>query len=697
MTTTHTLNALCFMSGIGLGTRGLHEARVQLGDHEARFGVPLGIDIDERACRVFERITGGHALVADFHELTSADLRAFTHIHFGGKAPFLVLGSPPCKAFSQLLSKKQAATPEYQRMAQLYYTGLRLAVTTWPDGPAVIQWENVRGVTSRGEDIRDASKALLHEYNYEVDERVFDCAEVGGTPARRPRHILIARRRDLCRQMVALPPRRAPKSCGSALRDLPLPNDPAAGPLHRLPEISLITWLRLAFVRAGSDHRSIPQAVELWSKGLLRAPVAPGQADDKLQPLLAERFKGGFGVRGMNDVGATVTAESMPTNGACSIADDRLPMPPGTFAHCLAVTDPNEPAQTITASPSPSSGRPALADERVQGLLLQHNARRGAFGVNHPAAPAQTVTAHARASGGSTTPAAIAVPHPATEQLLLGDTAANAHRYKGSPGLMGVLDPAEPAATVTAGMSVTSSNAPAAIADERAVALLRDKSAAENKWREGSPGLMGVNDWNNTAKTVSAKAGVTQSNAPAAVSDPRAQRVLLGCEAHNGAYGVQHPGRPGATVTGSGDIHNGTHGLAVEMPRPPVPDCYVFISVDEALDMLARGQKMPAGKVPVIPSPWDGWWHRPMTDRELARLQTAPDTMADGTPFNLGDASRAEARLWIGNAIPSLAARAWGESILMAGLRERLGLFALVDALWVSPLLDDTYEVGGHA
>jgi len=262
---------------------------------------------------------------------------------------------------------------------------------------------------------------------------------------------------------------------------------------------------------------------------------------------------------------------------------------------------------------------------------------------------------------------------------------------------MGVLDPAAPAATVTAGMSVTSSNAPAAIADERAVALLRNQGAAPNQWREGSPGLMGVNDWNEVAKTVSAKAGVTQSNAPAAVSDPRAQRVLLGCEAHNGAYGVQHPERPGATVTGSGDIHNGTHGLAVEMPRPPVPACYVFLTVEEALDMLARGERVPKGKVPVIPSPWDGWWHRPMTDEELAKLQTAPDTMADGTPFSLGDASRAEARLWIGNAIPRLAAKAWGESILMAGLRERLGLYTLVDALWVRPGRDDIFEVGGHA
>ena len=96
-------------------------------------------------------------------------------------------------------------------MGQLYYTGLRLAVTTWDDGPAIIQWENVRGVMSRGKEILEESKALLREHDYEVDERVFDCAEVGGTPARRPRHILIARRRDLCRQMVALPPKQAPK------------------------------------------------------------------------------------------------------------------------------------------------------------------------------------------------------------------------------------------------------------------------------------------------------------------------------------------------------------------------------------------------------------------------------------------------------------------------------------------------------
>lgn len=46
----HLYGCVSFMCGIGFGTRGFHRARAMLAGHEARFGEPLGIDIDARAC-----------------------------------------------------------------------------------------------------------------------------------------------------------------------------------------------------------------------------------------------------------------------------------------------------------------------------------------------------------------------------------------------------------------------------------------------------------------------------------------------------------------------------------------------------------------------------------------------------------------------------------------------------------------------
>lgn len=567
-----------FMSGIGFGTRGFHRARAMLVGHEARFGVPLGIDLDARACQRFERITGGHALVADFHTLQPADVRNFCRPYLGERAPLLVMSSPPCKPFSQLLPRKKAEEPHYLEMARLYLKALNLAVETWEDGPAVVAFENVRGIMKRGAELLEQARQILRSRYYAIDERVFDCAEVGGLGAHRPRHILIGRRMDLVRQVISLPPVQPVKTCGEVIRALPLPNDPKAGPLHRLSNLSLITWLRLAFVRAGADHRSIPQAVELWSKGLLRAPVAPGQD-------------------------------------------------PHEVIRRYHVNHPGEAAHTVCAS-NGSNGNGYVADDRPFAQMpLDHPAWNGSYGVMDPAATAETVRGRADVRTG-----------------------------------------------------------PAAIADSRCAQLALTGTGRSDNWSD-KPGLLGVNDWDSVAPTVTAKVSVSSSNAPAAVADPRpVNRLLLGCAAHNGAYGVQRPDETANTVTGTGDLHNGTHGYAAPLPALPVPPEYLFLSIDEALDMLARGERLPKGRIPVIPSPWDGWWHRPMTEAELALLQSHPATFDDGSPFELGDASREEARMWIGNAIPCDSAQAWGEQILLAKLRHDLGLYSLAaHGTWVAP------------
>lgn len=79
----------------------------------------------------------------------------------------------------------------------------------------------------------------------------------------------------------------------------------------------------------------------------------------------------------------------------------------------------------------------------------------------------------------------------------------------------------------------------------------------------GSPGLYGVLDWDEPAGAVTATVAVTSSDAPAAVADPR-----LGCAPRSGAYGVIAWDRPAPAVTGAGDVH-AQGAAAVADPRLP--------------------------------------------------------------------------------------------------------------------------------
>ena len=68
------------------------------------------------------------------------------------------------------------------------------------------------------------------------------------------------------------------------------------------------------------------------------------------------------------------------------------------------------------------------------------------------------------------------------------------------------------------------------------------------------------------------------------------------------------------------------------IPSPPFPPGYVLLSFDDALALLAAGVELPPGVIPVIPSPHDGCWHRPLTLLELGVLQGLPPIL-DGLPL----------------------------------------------------------------
>lgn len=184
---------------------------------------------------------------------------------------------------------------------------------------------------------------------------------------------------------------------------------------------------------------------------------------------------------------------------------------------------------------------------------------------------------------------------------------------------------------------------------------------------------MAVAEWSEPAPTVT---GATRPGGGAAsVADPRP--LALGCRPRGntkGPYGVISWADAAATVTGTARCDNGA--FAVADPRKP-PDF-----------------------IPVIISPTDGTWHRPLTTLELAVLQALPPTV-DGKPLKLAGKSISKWRERIGNAVPVHAARAIAETLLTALLAAKLGTWTLGSTgIWVREdgVDEDTanapYEVG---
>lgn len=502
-----TFTAGFLFCGLGAGARGFLEARAQLGDAGARFRSVGGVDNDRLACQDFERLTGSRATCADLATMVPAELRAV----WGETAPDVVFSSPPCKGYSGLLSAKAAESDHYQQLNRLVLQGLWLLLESWPTPPALIVIENVPRITTRGSLLLTQVRQLLAGAGYLVHEGNHDCGEIGGLAQHRRRFLLVARRPTAVPAFVYRPPLQRVRACGEVLGPLPLPEDPAAGALHRLPRLSWVNWIRLALIPAGGDWRDLP--------------------------------------------------------------------PPATLAH--------EP-------------------------------RRGAFGVSDWREPSPTVRGRSDVRTGQ---AAVADP-----RIPLARTANGAGTFKGRPG------------------------------------------------------LFGVDDWTQPAPAVTGQARVSAGNMPAAVADPR----LSDARARFGNCDRVTPWmEPAGTVTHSPAPSSGAIAIAAPAPLPPLPPSYRLMTLEEALAKLDQGGSPPAGVVPVILSPRDGTWHRPLTTLELAVLQGLPAEL-EGAPLSLAGTSTAKHRERVGNAVPVGAGRAIGESLLQALLAAALGIWTLGSSgIWV--------------
>lgn len=373
--------------GSGGGALGFARAAASWGGHAARFRTLGGVDVDPLCVQDFTRLVGvpatemdlfsaddyaafhGHEPPEGWREATPEDLRAAS----GNVRPDVVFASPPCKGVSGLLPSKAAKSPKYQALNHLTVRGIALALAAWPDDPpGLIVLENVPRLETRGAALLDEIEAILGAAGYRVDRHPHDLGELGGLAQHRRRLLLVARRTDRVPAILARVPLRPVRPIGSVLERLPMPDDPEGGPMHRLPRLQWLTWLRLALIPAGGDWRDL-QGVDPGSFAII-----PGDG----------YYHHSYGVTRWDAPAGTVTTAHSPSCGTVSVADPRLGHAPRKGVFHVARWD--LPASTVVASarPTGSNGVAAVADPR-----LTCNPRSGMMGVIGWEEPSSTVTA----------------------------------------------------------------------------------------------------------------------------------------------------------------------------------------------------------------------------------------------------------------------------------------------------------------
>lgn len=355
-----------------------------LGFQRAGFRSVGAFDVDPVACATLEQLTGERATVADLAALEPHELRAACT----GR-PDVVFTSPPCKSFSGCLPSATAATERYVDMSDLARRGIWLALEAWPERPpGLIVMENVPRIMTRGRGWLDQVTKLLHAYGYAVRETTHDCGELAGLAQHRRRFLLVARHMRQVPDYLYVPPKHRVRGVGEVLGELPVPAPVSTegGPLHRLPRMSALNWVRLALIRAGGDWRDLPDAVAL--------------------PARAGRQNGGFGVEDWGRGAHAVLGEGDVRNTRASVADPRLGCAPR--AGTLGVLAGDAPAGAVLGSADVHNGAVAVADPRSACAR-----REGSLGVTGWRSASTAVIAHGEPHNG---PWQVADPRLGTEQ-----------------------------------------------------------------------------------------------------------------------------------------------------------------------------------------------------------------------------------------------------------------------------------------
>lgn len=472
--------------GAGGFAYGMQQSIGEYKGSVGKFRIIGGVDVDRLACEDFETLTGVPATqldlfsrqnFIDFHgkepppewrEATPEDIVEAA----GGEFPDTVCISAPCKGLSGLLPAKAAESKKYQALNQLTVRCIELSLKAFElDLPGLFIFENVPRIRTRGKELLNKIRELLESYGYVIvpkEQEVHDCGELGGLGQHRKRFLLIARHPEKIPAFVYLPPKLPLKSIGDVIGPMPLPGDPAAGPLHRMQNLQWKTWVRLALIPAGGDWRDLQH-------------INPEQYRIEYLP----RGGGAFGVQDWNETAKTVTGNAK-VNGsnAANIADPRLNLSSGAHRALYQVCRYDEAAATVTGAAGVNNGAISIPDPRLNSYAGKHAA---VYKVVRFDETGPCVTGTRFGSGAP----AIADPRIKHEEGYFH------HSY-------GINQWDKPSGTIT-GSHAPSSGAKT-IADPRFTCSVRN-------------GTMGVNDWDKPAKTVTASGDIHAGTS--AVADPR--------------------------------------------------------------------------------------------------------------------------------------------------------------------------------
>lgn len=527
--------------GLGGGAMGFNQGEARVGNLEAQFECIGGVDVDAAAIRDFTRNTGVQGTVLDLFD--EPQYRAFwgkapprgwrpaipedlqRAAHF--RRPNIGFTSMPCKGFSGLLPETLSLSPKYQALNGLTLRSMWLAMEAWKDDPVeLIVFENVPRIANRGRQLLDRITQLLRHYGYAVNETKHDCGEIADPPLAqsRKRFLMVARHMEKVPQFLYEPEKHTLRAVGDVLGRMPLPGDPRGGPMHRLPALQWKTWVRLAFVEAGKDWRS-----------LRNLRVVDGKLADYL--LVPEMHRGTYGVTGWDEHAGTITGNGRPATGNFSVAD---PLVRGHERSVqLGVRRWDQPAGVVTGKMYVGGGPNAVQDIR---LPTRNGRQNNVFRVVRWAEPSPTVTAGAHPTAGG---AAIADPRMTWK--------SNAHENK-----MRVTKWAEPSRTVTGSDRVGSG-----------ALCVGDPRPPEGGFK--GKGKYGVTPWDGAAGTVIG--GSTTGQGAFAVEDPRPVGLDRNKGDHyltGGHYGVVPWSEPAYVVAGTARHDNGFHNVGD--PRVPEAD-----------------------------------------------------------------------------------------------------------------------------
>lgn len=625
--------------GAGGGAKGFNRGFARVGMFEAVPRCLGGIDNDAAGLADFERVAGvrgtcrdlftieqftafhGRPPPADYREVTPDDVRAAA----GYERPNVVFMSTPCKGYSGLLAETQSRSPKYQALNALALRAVWLPLEAWKDDPPeFFLFENVPRIMQRGRHFLDQIRGLFEAYGYAFAETKHDCGELGGLAQSRKRFLAVARHREKVPPFLYEPPKRRLRGVGEILSQLPLPGDPAAGPMHRMPSLQWRTWVRLAFVEAGSDWRSLNKLQV--ADGVLR--------DFGIMPEV-DYHAGVYGVNGWYDTAPTVTGRGSPTNGAYSVADPRAPEGAAQYQQ-YGVRPWADPAGAVINVKSPGQGTFSVADPRLAGPPRFNNTFRIVrFDETSPA---------------------VAGPGGPVNGLAVADPRADGG-FAGK-GKYRVTGYDEPSGTIIGGS--TTGQGAFAVADPRTG---YGENAHRNKLR--------VHPWEKPTGTVIGSDRV--GSGAMCVADPRPEFARGGRPHYQtgGHYGVTRWEDPSFGVTGSGQHDNGRWSVAD--PRP-------------AMGSEAPGLPAAADRLVAVIRALDGTWHRPFTTYELGALQSYIEP-GDGA-FVMEGTSDSAWRERIGNMVPPHAAQAImsviARTLLLAWSGQSFMLSS--DPIWVQPL-----------